>query len=761
MKFNKDTPLYSYEMQRDGGEDVLYFNFQGASFVPNLEDNPGVMERVIDGLIENPNISRVVFVQSKNYNYDFKETQMLLEVAQFYVRLLRQEKILSQGKLIVNCEEFFPQRYNDIFNFLYLLKQDPISAFVDLKRILYETRIAYEHSEERCKTDINKYLLLIEKIRMIFSELKIISAAQPYLEEYRKGNREIYHRIFKPDVIPNFTFTRLIADLPDEAEIVDQYEIGKGDDKSLVTILGIKGEPKLMYHLSPPEHNLDEGQSILLNLARGVLIEHQPRAEEYIDAERTRQVFFNIARDLIRDLAESKSIHLDYEEINKLARILVRHTIGFGLVEILLQDESLQDIMMNAPIAQTPIFARHNQFDECVTNILPSQEDADSWAAKFRLISGRPLDEANPILDTQMSIGEVRARVAVIQQPLSPDGLAYALRRHRESPWTLPLFIKNKMINPLTAGLMSFLIDGSRTLLVAGTRSSGKTSLLGSLMLEIMPKYRIIVIEDSLELPVESLRKLNYDILRMKVRSALLKTTNEVSADDGIRTSLRLGDSSLIIGEVRSVEAKALYEAMRVGALANVVAGTIHGGSPYAVFDRVVNDLDVPATSFKATDIIAVANPIKTPDGLHSVKRLISLSEVRKHWKSDPLEERGFVDLMKYNVRTDELEPSDDLMNGDSEILKEISSNVKGWAGNWDAIWDNVLLRSRMKEEIVKVSEITYNKDILEAKFNSLSNDAFHKISAKINEEVGLPVGDRVFSDWQKWLNEQIKRKRV
>src|SRR3970282_2449794 len=130
----------------------------------------------------------------------------------------------------------------------------------------------------------------------------------------------------------------------------------------------------------------------------------------------------------------------------------------------------------------------------------------------------------------------------------------------------------------------------------------------------------------------------------MKVRSALLKTTTEVSADDGIRTSLRLGDSSLIIGEVRSVEAQALYEAMRVGALANVVAGTIHGASPYGVFDRVVNDLDVPATSFKATDIIVVCNPIKTPDGLHSWKRLVQLSEVRKHWTKDPMDDKGFVD---------------------------------------------------------------------------------------------------------------------
>jgi len=64
---------------------------------------------------------------------------------------------------------------------------------------------------------------------------------------------------------------------------------------------------------------------------------------------------------------------------------------------------------------------RHQDYEECSTNILPSQEDVDSWAAKFRMISGRPLDEANPILDTQLEIGNVRARIAIIQRPLSPD----------------------------------------------------------------------------------------------------------------------------------------------------------------------------------------------------------------------------------------------------------------------------------------------------------------------------------------------------
>ena len=554
----------------------------------------------------------------------------------------------------------------------------------------------------------------------------------------------------------------MVFDLPEDGEIIDQYEISNGEyDKSQITILKKKGQSKLFYHVTPPEHSISEDYDILLNLARSVLIEHQPQAEEFTDTERTRQVFFNIAKDLLTDLAQSKNIKLDYSDLNLLATILVRHTIGFGLVEVLLQDKNLQDISLNAPIPRVPVYVRHNQYYECTTNILPSQEDADSWAAKFRLISGRPLDEANPILDTQLEIGNLRARIAIIQNPLSPDGLAYSIRRHRESPWTLPLFVKNRMLNPLAAGLLSFMIDGSRTMLVAGTRSSGKTSLLGSLMLEIIPKYRIIVIEDSLELPVESMRKLNYDILSMKVRSALLKATNEVSADDGIRSSLRLGDSSLIIGEVRSTEARALYEAMRVGALANVVAGTIHGASPYGVFDRVVNDLGVPATSFKATDIITICNPIKSADGLSSWRRVLEIAEVRKQWNEDPLKEKGFVDLMKYNVEKDELEPTDDLINGDSETIKSIAADVKGWAGNWDAVYDNILLRSQIKKEIVDISNKSNNPELLEAEFNTISNHMFHKISEDVIEEIGLPLSERVFPEWQRWLNEEVKKRQT
>ncbi len=757
MLFKPGTPLYSYEVIREADSQVMYVNYLGASYVPNIAEYPDIMARTADLLIEAPDISRIVFVQQRNYSYSSPEMFMLQEIADLYVYLTKQEKILSPLRLSIMNSGYVSQRHNDMSYLLTTLKRDPIACFFELKRFIKQEKENLDKTPAELRTDQSSYIRLLEKFYDLLGRAKLIREAEKYFGNYIFGKRDVYYNFFRADIIPNFTFTRLVSSLPDEAEIIKQYNIGEGEDESVVTILKRKQDAKHVYHLMPPEYSLDEDKQMLLNLARNVLIEHQPKAEEFTDPEKTRQVFFNVSRDLLRDLSENKGIKISYNELNKLARILVRHTIGFGLIEVLLLDKNLQDIVLNAPISANPVFLRHSEFDECITNIIPSREDADSWAAKFRMISGRPLDEANPILDTDLLLGNIRARVAVIQQPLSPRGLAYAIRRHREEPWTLPLFVKNKMINSFTAGLMSFLIDGARTVLIAGTRSSGKTSLLGSLLLEIMPKYRIIVLEDTLELPVEAIRKLKYDILRMKVRSAMLKESAEIGADEGIRTSLRLGDSSLIVGEVRSLEAKALYEAMRVGALANVVAGTIHGASPYGVFDRVVNDLQVPITSFKATDCIIVCNPVKTPDGLSSMKRVVQLAEVRKHWTKDPLEEGGFVDLLKYNVDKDELEVTDELKNGDSEVIKAVASGVRGWAGNWDAVYDNILLRAQIKEEIVKISEKLKKPVLLEAEFNSLSNNMFHEFSKEVREEVGLPVSDRVFSLWQEWVKKEAK----
>jgi type IV secretory pathway ATPase VirB11/archaellum biosynthesis ATPase len=553
-------------------------------------------------------------------------------------------------------------------------------------------------------------------------------------------------------------FTKLMASYPPDGEELDSYTV---DEDTEVTIFRVPGDVRYIYHITPPEFKLNEEMYELLDMARTIMAEHKPKRDEFVEPERMRRVFYNVGHDLLEELANYKSYNMSQKELDRMTEILVRYTVGFGLIEVLLKDEKIQDISINSPMGKVPMFIVHDDYGDCRTNIVPTNMEAESWASKLRMISGRPLDEANQILDTELELPGASTRVSVIAPPLNPTGLAYSFRRHRDRPWTLPLFIKANMLTPLAAGLLSFLIDGTRTLLIAGTRSSGKTSLLSAMLIEIMRRYRMITVEDTLELPTSSLRKLGYNIQSMKVASALSKGTSEMTASDGIRATLRLGDSALIVGEVRSAEAIALYEAMRIGAAANVVAGTIHSDSPYGVFDRVVNDIGIPRTSFKATDIIVVANPIKSPDGMHSVRRVTQITEVRKLWNQDPLLENAFCDLMRYDAKSDQLSPTDEIINGESEILKTIAGNVKEFAGDWDAVWNNILLRAKIKEAIVNYAEQLNNPELLEAEFVIKCNDAFHLVSEKIKEELGNLDSARIFTEWENWLKRELKRKKI
>jgi hypothetical protein len=116
---------------------------------------------------------------------------------------------------------------------------------------------------------------------------------------------------------------------------------------------------------------------------------------------------------------------------------------------------------------------------------------------------------------------------------------------------------------------------------------------------------------------------------------------------------------------------------------------------------------------------------------------------------------------MKYDTQKDELVPSSDLINGESDVLKAIAGNVKEWAGNWDAVWDNILLRAKIKKTIVECASKSKMPHLLEADFVIQCNDQFHKISDKIKEEVGSLDSKRIFFDWNEWIRRYVKKLRI
>jgi type IV secretory pathway ATPase VirB11/archaellum biosynthesis ATPase len=712
------------------------------------------MAIVLDKILENKDFDRVILAESRENEYDYNQTKMLREVADAYNRILNEEKILSLNNLgLPAFERKFPRRLAELqFLILEVLRKDPIGAYVKISMIINSIKRAMSTISPKEREDYNHFLnKALLPIKNILESTTLIKQSLPRISKFKFGDRSLYREFFSPVVRPNFMLTRYMLATPKFGRLVDKYNVGS----TTVEIFQVPGKARYFYHVTPQEFLLTEDKYTVLDAARRYLTEHRPAETELTEPGRAREIFLNIGKDMIKDL--SRNIPLTQKEIAELAAILARYTAGFGVLEVLLADEKIQDMYINSPIGTTPIFIFHSDFEECETNLIPTLDDAEAWATRFRLYSGRPLDEANPVLDTELLVPGGRARVAVITRTLSPEGLGFAFRRHREKPWTFPLFMKVNFINPLYAGLMSFIVDGGRSILIAGGRSSGKTSLLNAMMLEVMRKFRIIVQEDTLELSVPLMRQLGYNIERLKSRSVITRVETELPADEALRTALRLGDSVLIVGEVRSVEGKALFEAMRIGALANVVAGTIHGESPYGVYDRVVNDLGVQPTSFKAIDLITICNMLKSPDGLHRFRRTIELTEVRKHWKKDPLDENGFVPLMSYSAKDDTLKPTDTLINGESEVLNEIASKVRDWHGAWDLVWENILLRAKIKETMLDYANKTNHPEILEVDWVIDSNEMFHMISSQVRQEVGSIDTKIVYEKWLDWFKEKLR----
>ena len=93
------------------------------------------------------------------------------------------------------------------------------------------------------ENNIYQYKGLIYDPRHITSE--DLETLEKYAEDYAFESREIYEKLFSPNIIPNYAFARLASELPENAKIISQYAIGSGDDKSTVTIL--KKENELKY----------------------------------------------------------------------------------------------------------------------------------------------------------------------------------------------------------------------------------------------------------------------------------------------------------------------------------------------------------------------------------------------------------------------------------------------------------------------------------------------------------------------------------
>jgi type IV secretory pathway ATPase VirB11/archaellum biosynthesis ATPase len=548
------------------------------------------------------------------------------------------------------------------------------------------------------------------------------------LKEKLEKNKSTAEKLFdyengiKPHVRPPFSSSRVYADVPENTEFLECYDIdGREGRKLEVSIYRYIDRPEKLYMIRPPEYNLREEDLRLLEKVRMRMIKHRPKDLAFTDPVVAREYFRRMAKALLEEelLASGKACSPD--ELESYADLLARYTNGLGIVEDLLSDARITDVYINAPADKNPVHVVL-EGEECVSNVFLSQDDLDALVSRFRIISGRPFGEAIPVLELNLEAFGVR--VSVIGDPLSASGLAYAFRKHSLSPWTLPKLINTGSVSPYAAGLLSFLMDGQASVLVAGEVGAGKTSLLSAMLLEIPQKYRILTIEDTHELPIEELQSLGWKVQGMSSQSSVLKSGAEMSPETALRAALRLGNSALVLGEVRGEEVKVLYEAMQVGKAGNSVIGTIHGSSTENVYERIVHTLGVPPASFKATDAVIICSSIRLEGSMKKLKRVSHIAEITSAVIENPEPSDIFTDIMKYYAYQDCLLAEKALEQGQSELIEKIA---RKWGISIDRALKNIELRARIKEKIA--IEGLKKSFLLEAEAVSQANNMFWLLS--------------------------------
>jgi type IV secretory pathway ATPase VirB11/archaellum biosynthesis ATPase len=682
-----------HELAKVGNKKYLVVNCQDCANNSSL-GNITCFRRIMGKMREVEGVDNIMFQRGYRKILNEKSFAILSE----YLKALNE---LPKGEDL--CDSCFEA--DSIMRFK--TEEDPVGAVIHL--------LDFKPCEEH-----KKYF---ESIKKILGKTELWKIVESKRKDYKEA--ELYHLIFRDRIVPAFV-TFFVEPIADDAEILEEYEIGGAS----VKIYKPKDKPYPIYHITPKELNLSKDELKLLNDAFTSL-----QNEEY-DITRGMAICEKAIEKLAPELSEEKK--------KELARALNRYSFGYGIVEVLFMDPKLQDIYVDSP-GNKPIYVYHADYEECTTNIILAPEELEKLSTRFRLMSGRPFDESYPVLHAELK--DMGIRIAGITEPMTFNGTGFAFRKHSVEPWTLQRFMKNKMISAEAAGLMSFLIDGQQSILVTGPRGSGKTSFLGSLLAEVPQNFRIVTIEDTPELPIEAMRDLGFNIQHIKVKSTLQRESYEVSAEEALRSALRLGESVLVLGEVRGEEAKSLFEAMRIGAAGNVVMGTIHGSSAYDVWDRIVNDLNVPSTSFKAANVIISCAPIRIGEDIRRHRRVLGVTEVLKHWNKDPQEEKGFLNLMEYDRRKDILVISKDFRK--SEILKEIARK-KGMSMA-DAV-RSIKVRGQIKDAVVKASK--KNRRLLDVDFAMMSTNKFLELVREYKNKVNY---NKVFSKFKSWLKVQEK----
>ncbi|RIB35461.1 MAG: type IV secretion system protein VirB11 [Candidatus Nanoclepta minutus] len=282
-----------------------------------------------------------------------------------------------------------------------------------------------------------------------------------------------------------------------------------------------------------------------------------------------------------REIWKLRRINVRKEAEPYILYYILRDTIGYGKIDVLMRDIYIEDISCNGVNIPIFIFHRNPLIGEIKTNItFEDEEELDNFVIKLAIRTGRYISIASPLLDAALPDG---SRVQITYgKEISRKGSSFTVRKFTQDPFTPIDLLNYGTADFRILAYLWTLIEEEKSVLVAGGTASGKTSLLNAISLFIKPEKKIVSIEDTPELMLPHPNWLQ-EVARPGFGP---QRYGEVTLYDLLKASLRQRPDYIIVGEVRGQEAFILFQAMATG---HAGMGTIHAESFEGLVDRLIS----------------------------------------------------------------------------------------------------------------------------------------------------------------------------
>lgn len=384
--------------------------------------------------------------------------------------------------------------------------------------------------------------------------------------------------------------------------------------------------------------------------------------EEILQSVRDKLVFIsdisdeNVKSLIYKEVSDyRKNFNLSYTQTQNVINEVFNSLRKLGAIQPLLEDESINEIMING---------HENVFIEKYGKLHKTQIQFHSEEELMNIIqimvskAGRRVNTANPIVDARLEDG---SRINVVLPPVSLCGPILSIRKFNSRLFSLDDYVNMKSISKEAAEDLKLFVKAGYNIFISGGTSSGKTTFLNSLSMEIAHDERIITVEDSAEL------RLNHENwVRLETRNSNSENIGSISMRDLIKSALRMRPDRIVVGEVRGEEALDMIQGMNTGH--DGCLSTAHANSASDMIIRletmIYSASNIPILSIRkqigaAIDIMIHLD--RTRSGKRRVFQIYSLSDMKEG-------EIELIPLYEFSEEKDSLLSTKNLIRRDFKL---------------------------------------------------------------------------------------------